>query len=361
MPKAKKAAAPPPQPEQTEPQEEAPEDEDQDSLLGDFDPSMDALDQAVQEITVTEDMKRTIAAARKRASMVDLEDLIKFIFPPELQHAMSTGRLLAFGFYGPLDRAARLRSGYLGQHVVSRWELDTMCRQFEREDILQVYMQKGQSASSLSEEEGLELLAQADTRMKVAKGKALMKQVTEQEVRQLFSDLPRDEDGLLTFHEMQQRIMQFRENAIERNKIIFPHLTPGVGKPGASTPPGERHSKRLGDAGGRNKGARGKKSSRVSESVAPPEMFLKDKGHSNMEVASYTNKLLSTRAFQLANIADGNSSELTANVRLVRSVAPGKPQPVLWDPYGIKKGTNMGSFVKTAKSSTTSKRKNTIY
>jgi hypothetical protein len=42
---------------------------------------------------------------------------------------MSTGRLLAFGFYGPLDADARLRSGHKGSHVVGRWELDTMCRQ----------------------------------------------------------------------------------------------------------------------------------------------------------------------------------------------------------------------------------------
>lgn len=70
-------------------------------------------------------------------------------------------------------------------------------------------------------------------------------------------------------------------------------------------------------------------------------MFLKDSGMNNMEISSYTNKLLSTKAsefqdqasgvnfllaliwlhmqaFSLCNISDGNSSELTANVRLVR-------------------------------------------
>jgi uncharacterized pyridoxal phosphate-containing UPF0001 family protein len=47
-----------------------------------------------------------------------------------------------------------------GSHVVGRFELDTMCRQFEREDILQVYMQDGKSPSSLSENEAEELLAQ---------------------------------------------------------------------------------------------------------------------------------------------------------------------------------------------------------
>ena len=151
-----------------------------------------------------EALRASVRAASRRAMMVDLEALVRFVFPPELQHAMSTGRLLAFGFYGPLDADARLRSGHKGSHVVGRWELDTMCRQFEREDILQVYMPRGKSPSSLSEAEADELLAQADARLKVAKGKAMMRQVTPDEVRELFADLERDaETGLLNFHDMQ--------------------------------------------------------------------------------------------------------------------------------------------------------------
>lgn len=69
-------------------------------------------------------------------SFVDLEDLVQFIFPTSLQHPLSTGRLIAFGLYGPLDSDARLRAGHKGSHVVGRWELDSLCRQFEREDIL---------------------------------------------------------------------------------------------------------------------------------------------------------------------------------------------------------------------------------
>jgi|AntRauTorckE5430_2_1112549.scaffolds.fasta_scaffold90487_1 hypothetical protein len=80
----------------------------------------------------------SVAAATRRAQLVDLDALCKFVFPAELQHAMSTGRLLAFGFYGPLDTDGQLRSGHKGSHILQRWELDTMCRQFEREDILQV-------------------------------------------------------------------------------------------------------------------------------------------------------------------------------------------------------------------------------
>ncbi|CAM9669699.1 unnamed protein product, partial [Phaeothamnion confervicola] len=63
---------------------------------------------------------------------VDLERLLRFIFPPGLQHPLTNGRLYAFCEYGPLDADGQLRSGKQGQHVVASWELDEMCRQFER-------------------------------------------------------------------------------------------------------------------------------------------------------------------------------------------------------------------------------------
>lgn len=74
----------------------------------------------------------------KGKGKVDVEELLDFIFPKSLQQPLSTGRLYAFGMYGPLDSNARLRAGHNGQRVVSAWEIDTMCLQFEREDILQV-------------------------------------------------------------------------------------------------------------------------------------------------------------------------------------------------------------------------------
>lgn len=74
----------------------------------------------------------------KDKGKVDVEELLDFIFPKSLQQPLSTGRLYAFGMYGPLDSNARLRAGHNGQRVVSAWEIDTMCLQFEREDILQV-------------------------------------------------------------------------------------------------------------------------------------------------------------------------------------------------------------------------------
>ena len=77
-------------------------------------------------------------APKKLDSKVDVQQLLDFIFPKSLQHPLSTGRLFAFAMYGPLDSNANLRSGHNGHRVVSTWEIDTMCLQFEREDLLQV-------------------------------------------------------------------------------------------------------------------------------------------------------------------------------------------------------------------------------
>lgn len=71
-------------------------------------------------------------------AMVDINELLRFVFPRGLQHPLSTGRLYAFALYGPLDENAHLRAGLKGTRPVSPWELDTLCLQLEREDILQV-------------------------------------------------------------------------------------------------------------------------------------------------------------------------------------------------------------------------------
>lgn len=289
--------------------------------------------------------------AKMEAQMVDLEAVKRFIFPENLQHAMSTGRLFAFGLYGPLDADACLRSGHKGQHVVTCWELDTMCRQFEREDILQVYTLKGQSHSNLSEEQAEELLAQADSRLKVAKGKAMMQQVTREEVDELFSGLERDGKGRLNFHKMQRAIMEYRQDCINRNKVVFPQLTKKESRYGDTKTANQTAKSILSDQKlkARKKG--------LSHDIAPRSMFLADVGMNSMDVASHTNRLLSTKAFKICNIADGNSSSLTANVRLIRPEGSNGEGKLRWDDNCAKRGTHMGSFVKAEYSTTTVKRR----
>lgn len=52
--------------------------------------------------------------------------------------------------------------------------------------------------------------------------------------------------------------------------------------------------------------------------VAPSSLFLKDVGATGAENATLVTRLLSNHTFQIARFGDGNSPELTQNVRLLR-------------------------------------------
>ena len=244
-------------------------------------------------------------------SLVSIDDLISFVFPADLYHPLSTGRLYAFGFYGPLDRQQQLRSGPKGQHVLGRWELDAMCHQFEREDCLQVYVSEGRALCTLSEEQQNELISQADARMKSKRGKGLMPQLTKDEVRDIFEGVETSPDGTMRFHEMQQRVLAFREDRIKRMRVMYPLVA--------------RKPLRVGFGGSQTASRKSltstkrsrRTTAKVSPAVAPPTMFQKDKGLRNSDVATRINRMLCTRAYKICDIGD-NTPELTQNVALIR-------------------------------------------
>ena len=71
-----------------------------------------------------------------------LDHLIEFIFPTSLQHPLAAARLFAFGMYGPLDEHQQIRTGRKGCRILADYELDQMCLQFEKEDLLLIYSKK---------------------------------------------------------------------------------------------------------------------------------------------------------------------------------------------------------------------------
>ncbi|ETV69307.1 hypothetical protein, variant 2 [Aphanomyces astaci] len=127
-------------------------------------------------------------------AMVHLDALMDFLFPPNVQHPNSTGRLFVFSLYGPLDAKSRLRSGEKGMHVVTDIELNTMCVSIEREDILSVYGMIG-----LSRDEEEEVLRQADKHMKH------LPRYTRADIQEMFRHVPHTKnDGFMSFHAMQR-------------------------------------------------------------------------------------------------------------------------------------------------------------
>ena len=112
----------------------------------------------------------------------DLNDLLNFVFPQNLQHPLAASRLFIFGLYGPLDKDGNLRSGIGGKHVVSEYELETMCEQVEREDLVQIYLHKRRDMGLLSTKEQDSLINQADAKLKKEKGRAMLPKLTRQDI-----------------------------------------------------------------------------------------------------------------------------------------------------------------------------------
>lgn len=116
-----------------------------------------------------------------------LDELLNFVFPASKQHPLTVGRLLSFGLYGPLDSCGNLRSGYNGSRIVAEYELEEMCIQLEKEDILQIYLHKPQDVGLLSTLEQEAIISQADAHLKRARGKAMLPQLSKEDLIKMFS------------------------------------------------------------------------------------------------------------------------------------------------------------------------------
>lgn len=287
--------------------------------------------------------------------MVDLDELCAFVFPEKLQHPLAVGRLFAFSDYGPFRPTENvLRSGPKRIHILADYELDEMCHQSEREDICSVYQHKGDSLGSLTTLEQEMIIQQADKKLKMAKGSGSLPTISKSQFFELFADLKRNEDGALSFHEVQQVITQFRRDRIRDFKLQYPFK-----KPTKRTQEGTGYTVE-------------KMGSTVSFAVAPGSMFQKMKGCSHSDIIEQTTTHLHRNAFSLSE--GGGGTEIAQNVRLIRGVGRADPDPFQtgaprttasareeWNATCSLAGTGLGSGVKAANSLTTWKRNSTIY
>lgn len=113
---------------------------------------------------------------------VDLEELLHFLFPKSIQYPLVAGRLFAYGNYGPLDSSNNLRSGFQRSHKVQEYELEYMCIQSDREDVINIF---AHDFKELSSSEQSMIISQADSRMTTAKGKALLPALNKEDVMEI--------------------------------------------------------------------------------------------------------------------------------------------------------------------------------
>lgn len=201
-----------------------------------------------------------------------LEDLIDFIFPPNLQHPLAASRLIAFALYGPLDESNRLRCGRDGLRVLLDYELNQMCLQIEREDIIQIYLHNPRDLAVLTTAEQDSIINQADNHLKCTKGKGSLPAITKADVVSILNSVSRDESGNLNFHEAQKVILDFRRARSQRLKLVYPQLE-DTGTPLTVSSKTFNFSN-----------STSAKSRYVSECVAPTTMFEKMKGLRNADI-----------------------------------------------------------------------------
>lgn len=250
---------------------------------------------------------------------IDLESLITFLFPKGYQHPLVAGRLIAFAYYGPLDEHLNLRSGARGSRILLDYELEELCLQLEREDIVSIYLHRKRDLGMLTSAEQESIIAQADAHLKRAKGKASLPRLTKPDIHTMFKSLGRDADGKLSFHEMQIAIDAWRAERVKQYKLVFPDMGAGSG-PADSQP----HKTGPWPAKPLPKGY-------VSTAIAPKSLFKKKTGLTNADIVEAQVKMLTKYAFQLTEVGTGNTTGMTSNVRLLRDVEPTMSR--VYDPY----------------------------
>lgn len=227
-----------------------------------------------------------------KSGRVRLEDLLDFVFPADQQHPWSTGRLLVFGEYGPLNSESKLESGLKGEHVVSKHEINTMIGQINTSDMLFIYIQD----QLLSPDEVIDVIKQVDPQIRRDK------QITREEVIALFENVKVDPaDQTMSFHDMQSVVFDFRFARIERWKLMAAN----------SVRKTTTLSKKQRAARVRHEAAV-HKASELSLRRAPQI--------DDIDAFLATSKLLHRHAFEICTLEDKNHPSLVQNVHILRDV-----------------------------------------
>lgn len=215
----------------------------------------------------------------------------------------------------------------------------------------QVYVTCGRPLFVLSEAQKEEIIAQADSRLKTAKGRGYGRQVTRAEVVQLLAGLPRDESNMVSFHDAQRVIIDYREEQIDRFRLVFPDLvcrnrdekpssssvkasstkntTPQQGNSAVvsrgsqgSRPDGKTKTPAVGTrtpaegdsptaCGAGVQLGRGKRAhKKFSPDVAPADMFVKDVGYTPAGLANHVRTLRFGHPHEYLSKLDLNLDEL---------------------------------------------------
>lgn len=123
-----------------------------------------------------------------------------FLFPSNLEHPESTGRLELFARYGPVDSDGRLRGGIGGSHVHTDLEIRQMIAHETREMLFALFKKPRATVEVI-----------VDSLMPAA----LDQNYTWAEVRKLLRHVPVDSDGRLNFAVAQKVILENQRRRLQ--------------------------------------------------------------------------------------------------------------------------------------------------
>lgn len=137
------------------------------------------------------------------SSGVTWKQLMLFVFPANLEHPESTGRLELFARVGPVDEQGRLRGGIAGVHIHTSLEIRIMIKNETREALFAVYNKPRTTVEVL-----VDMLVPL----------AIKHNYTLNEVKKLLKNVATDTSGQMSFAAIQEVIL---ENQRERLKTLI--------------------------------------------------------------------------------------------------------------------------------------------
>lgn len=194
-----------------------------------------------------------------------------------------------------------------------------MGRAIEREDILSVYA--GKEITPSQEEE---ILASADNFMKT------IPQWSKDDIMDILGDLPTDEDGNMSFHDMQRAIQEARA---ERVRFMKKKAAAAI----------KRRKKGI-----ETQAFEASKSKMPMVSHKSSTVFMKGAGRTNAEIMIHTASRLHKESHQICSVETGNDPALTQNVLLLRDRTVGQGEKD-WDGLCCVRGKNQGTYVRKEK------------
>mmetsp|Transcript_11161 Transcript_11161/g.20284 ORF Transcript_11161/g.20284 Transcript_11161/m.20284 type:complete len:308 (+) Transcript_11161:58-981(+) len=237
---------------------------------------------------------------KKKTEGVSWSALMRFLFPLNLEHPESTGRLELFARYGPVDEEGRLHGGIGGSHVHTDLEIHQMIIEQCRERLFEL-VTKPRDVSEVVVEQLLPI--------------AMTYQYTEAEVQKLLKKVPRDRSQRMEFAAMQDAILAEQTRRLQA--VV---------------------------AGGPGKKERG---IRVPFQSEPQHILMavtRRKKRNHLEERVNMEKRLGSYTTLLAGLEDNNrTDQIVANVTLCRR--PGDIDD-RWDRYCAIRRVGKSSYVK---------------